>query len=243
MHALHVQICTKTTYKYILSHLWPLFQCFLHVQICFLSLQIQAVTMPDVGCQSSPSQALKSREIGQASARGRAHFTGGSSTVCRKNRGPSVLHCAFNLLLELSMLQSPEEPTQLPQFAGLKPYLICSFAGTWKLSPSASAVSQFMVVLTEKILNQIGSQESHILEKWKLHRLHKHILNQRLAIDLPIVDSSWPIINYRHRGMIMIDKRLGGNKTCGYDTDKSIFTENHRKNGTVHSNMLNSSEF
>ena len=69
-----------------------------------------------------------------------------SSTVCRKNRGPSVLHCAFNLLLELSMLQSPEEPTQLPQFAGLKPYLICSFAGTWKLSPSASAVSQFMVV-------------------------------------------------------------------------------------------------
>ena len=112
MHALHVQICTKTTYKYILSHRWPLFQCFLHVQICFLSLQIQAVTMPDVGCQSSPSQALKSREIGQASARGRAHFTGGASTVCRKNRGPSVLHCAFNLLLELSMLQSPEEPTR-----------------------------------------------------------------------------------------------------------------------------------
>ena len=103
-----------------------------------------------------------------------------------------------------------------------------------------------MAVFTEKILNQIGSQESHILEKWKLHRLHQDILNQRLAIDLPVVDSSWPVINYRHRdhrGMIMIDKRLGGNKTCGYDTGKSIFTENHRKNGTVHSNMLNSSEF
>ena len=142
MHALHVQVCTKTTYNYILSHLWPLFQCFLHVQICFLPLQIQAVIMPDVGCQSSPSQALKSREIGQA--RGRAHFTGGASTVCRKNRCPSVLHCAFNLLLELSTLQSPEEPTQLLQFAGLKPYLICSFAGTWKLSPSASAVNSWL---------------------------------------------------------------------------------------------------